>query len=363
MGKRICPICDSQVNTMNFCRDCKRFVKPVEINRDVYVNERHVRSFDNDGGGTGEFRAGSYDTGTNMQNAEMHKKTSTGNSSRRNSRKAIFCIIIGVMVCVSLNVIIGLHDWNNIFSEDTDTEIYEEDILENEDTLEDTDVSEDENLLDEAALSDNGQQEPDYSDYRYFMTPGESGYSEAYGNYVAVSAEEALQDGKECTLYDHYDGISAEKFMANLEEYFAKYDISMKKSPASTSLNLLKMESGLTCYETYEYFVSSLHDSGIDISYDFNTGSIHMIYGWCNIMGEGQYFNLEEIYDVVAKALGEAVLSENIRTSVTDSIEQFKEAQYVPNGTNFANHYISGWEIYVGRGDGFVYFQLYVYNH
>lgn len=40
MGTKLCPICDSSVNSINFCKTCKRFVTPIENNHTFYLNER-----------------------------------------------------------------------------------------------------------------------------------------------------------------------------------------------------------------------------------------------------------------------------------------------------------------------------------
>ena len=40
MGSKICPICDGKVNSINFCKTCKRFVTPIETSHTFYLNER-----------------------------------------------------------------------------------------------------------------------------------------------------------------------------------------------------------------------------------------------------------------------------------------------------------------------------------
>ena len=58
MGTKICPICDGKVNSINFCKTCKRFVTPIETSHSFYLNEQreatdYQRDYRYDGDMTG----------------------------------------------------------------------------------------------------------------------------------------------------------------------------------------------------------------------------------------------------------------------------------------------------------------------
>ena len=43
MSMKICPVCDKQVNSINFCTTCKRFVRPKTVYTNTALNEARTQ--------------------------------------------------------------------------------------------------------------------------------------------------------------------------------------------------------------------------------------------------------------------------------------------------------------------------------
>ena len=252
MGTKLCPICDSSVNSINFCKTCKRFVTPIENNHTFYLNERrsdvdYQRDYNFDGDvydysadkmevedtvsdchdefefdrderkdfhdGFGSDHNEDYNRKekqkaySDIQNGQTKSTEgewkswqnrapgtsyNTGNKKKKASALAIIGVIIG-LCCEFLPVIFD-HIKDDSYEADTEEEYIEDDTYMDQDTEWDN-----EDIDDASLVAPDG--------YMYYTSPGEKQGTE--GNYyTALSAEEVSEDGGECTLVGHYDGTA-----------------------------------------------------------------------------------------------------------------------------------------------------------
>ena len=234
MGTKLCPICDSSVNSINFCKTCKRFVTPIENNHTFYLNERrsdvdYQRDYNFDGDvydysadkmevedtvsdchdefefdrderkdfhdGFGSDHNEDYNRKekqkaySDIQNGQTKSTEgewkswqnrapgtsyNTGNKKKKASALAIIGVIIG-LCCEFLPVIFD-HIKDDSYEADTEEEYIEDDTYMDQDTEWDN-----EDIDDASLVAPDG--------YMYYTSPGEKQGTE--GNYyTALSAEE-----------------------------------------------------------------------------------------------------------------------------------------------------------------------------
>jgi hypothetical protein len=435
MGMRICPICDTKVNSMNFCPACKKFVKAVEINRDFYLNERrNVDKYNSDntrldnyvdtsGNGTyngeyyrndgmPEYMTGStfnkdmygYSTGKNPEgdmsecHDEFQNKTSSYDmnshyakdkdreekkqkkekqkrlykqKNTQNDKKSTIFNCVVTIVCVAAGIVFGaLEDKFDNDDYDSDTYEYVTDSS-NDKGITDNDYVDDSMFVDDSVNYDYDSDEygepaetdvseDDYYNDSYGIEPGETGEGD-YGTYIVLTGEEAREDGTECTMFGHYDNISDFKLSNAIVEVCGYYGITLYTDKEADYAALVSYENGDTYYD-YSHSLYSGLGKGITVYSDYNTGSIHSIYGWNNIKGDGEYFNLDILYEAVAEALQDDNMTDNINEEIMDYINDFKEKSYDENSSNYMVEYVGDWSIYVGRGEDYVYFEMYAGN-
>ena len=321
MGTKICPICDSPVNSINFCKTCKRFVTPIENNHTFYLNERrsdvdYQRDYNFDGDAYDysadkmkvedtvsdchdEFEFGrderkdfhdefgsdrnedyNWQKEQESYSEEQDRQTdstegewkswqnrtpgtpyNTGNKKKGASAIAIICAIVGL--CCKFLPIVFDHIKDDSYKTDTEDEYIEDD------TYTDQDTEWDNEDIDDASLA-----APD--GYMYYTSPGEKQGSD--GNYyTALSAEEVSENGGECTLVGHYDGTAMADFESDMLAGAQNMGIDLQEDEYGRYLGLYKYDDGNTCYEKKDSFYADMGFLRVAVYGDYNSDRIHSL--------------------------------------------------------------------------------------
>lgn len=366
MGVKICPICDTKVNKMNFCPECKKFVAPKETSQNFYLNEKRPDDGYTNWGGTyfahdanrdltgchDEFSgvgseydmnreyAGEKYRQQRMQNRSYGQYSGTygKKASQINSQKVVeklFGIAVGIcaiIVCICIGF--GLYDdFDFGFDENSDntTIDYDADI-------------------------------PDYEDI----------VGNDYGNYInettgdsALTDEQVEEDGDACTMYGHYDGISAVSFMDELAGCAEAYDLTLTFNKSLGYKNLYTYSTNdeeYTCYELCDVFATSgLGKDGIATYYDYNTGEMHGIYAWARVDEYTDGSAILSIFNCVIDALDDSNLSGDERENVIKYLDEYiAKTDFTFEADDAVQISVGDWNVYVGRTTTNIYVSLIV---
>lgn len=365
MGAKICPICDAKVNKINFCPECKRFVTPKETSQNFYLNEKRPdgaytnwngtylahdakkdltgchNEFSEIGNGYGshkeysgeKYRQQGMQSGIYGQNSKAYGQNSKiyGQNSRkdkqRNRKKKAKSVADFVVVISFIGIWLGLlyvggYDFDFGFhdSSDNTTIDYDADI-------------------------------PDYADI----------VGNDYGNYVnkaegdsALTDEQVEEDGNACTMYGHYNGISAVSFMDELTSCVEAYDLTLTFNKSYGYKSLYTYHTGneeYTCYELCDVFATSgLGKDGIATYYDYNTGEIHGIFAWAKVNEYADGSAILALFNGMLDALDDSNLSGAERDNVIQYLEEYiTKSDLTPESDDTVQISVGDWDIYVER--------------
>jgi len=361
MGAKICPICDTKVNKINFCPECKRFVTPKEMSQNFYLNEKRPDGDDTNWSGTysihdaqkdlsgchNEFSdAGNgydinrtyaeekYRQQTNMPRGAYGKQSQ---KSKQRSKKKTSELLTGIVVAIAfIGIWVGFlcaggyqFDFGYNDSNDNTTIDYDADI-------------------------------PDYEDI----------IGGGYGNYVnkaegdsALTDEQVEEDGNACTMYGHYDGISAVSFMDDLTDCAEAYDLTLTFNKSYGYKNLYTYSTGnevYTCYELCDVFATSgLGRDGIATYYDYNTDEIHGIYAWAKVDAYSDGSAILSIFNCMIDALDDSNLSGGERDNVIQYLEKYiAKSDFTLEADDAVQISVGDWNIYVGRTTTNIYVEM-----
>lgn len=407
MGTKLCPICDSSVNSINFCKTCKRFVTPIENNHTFYLNERrsdvdYQRDYNFDGDvydysadkmevedtvsdchdefefdrdeqkdfhdGFGSDHNEDYNRQENQkaysdiqngqakategewkswQNRAPGTSYNTGNKKKKASALAVIGVIIGL--CCKFLPIVFDHIKDDLYETDTEDEYIEDD------TYTDQDTEWDNEDIDDASLA-----APD--GYMYYTSPGEKQGSD--GNYyTALSAEEVSENGGECTLVGHYDGTAMADFESDMLAGAQNMGIDLQEDEYGRYLGLYKYDDGNTCYEKKDSFYADMGFLRVAVYGDYNSDRIHSLMIAQKIQDGNDYYRMDDIYTIIANALDEPDLeSGSGYDSVIAGLHTLRDATDTSDetGNNYTEVHIGEWEISVSRLGGYLYIDMYV---
>lgn len=407
MGTKLCPICDSSVNSINFCKTCKRFVTPIENNHTFYLNERrsdvdYRRDYNFDGDAYdysadkmkvedtvsdchdefefgrderkdfhdefGSDRNEDYNRQENQkaysdiqngqakstegewkswQNRTPGTSYNTGNKKKGASAIAIICAIVGL--CCKFLPIVFDHIKDDSYETDTEDEYIEDD------TYTDQDTEWDNEDIDDASLA-----APD--GYMYYTSPGEKQGSD--GNYyMTLSAEEVSENGGECTLVGHYDGTAMADFESDMLAGAQNMGIDLQEDEYGRYLGLYKYDDGNTCYEKKDSFYADMGFLRVAVYGDYNSDRIHSLMIAQKIQDGNDYYRMDDIYTIIANALDEPDLeSGSGYDSVIAGLHTLRDATDTSDetGNNYTEVHIGEWEISVSRLGGYLYIDMYV---
>jgi len=403
MGTKICPICDSPVNSINFCKTCKRFVTPIENNHTFYLNERrsdvdYQRDYNFDGDAYDysadkkevedtvsdchdEFEFGrderkdfhdEFGSDHNEDyNWQEEQKTYSGKqdgkikstegewkswqnrtpgtpyNTGKKKKKAFVIAIIGAIfgLCCEFLPVIFDHIKDDSYESDTEDEYIEDD----------TYTEWDEEDVDDASLV-----APD--GYMYYTAPGEKQGSD--GNYyTALSAEKVSEDGGECTLVGHYDGVTMTDFESDMLAGAQDMGIDLQADEYGRYLGLYKYDDGNTCYEKKDTFYADMGFLRVAVYGDYNSDRIHSLMIAQKIQDDNDYYRMDDIYTIIANALDEPDLeSGSGYDSIIAGLHTLRDATDTSDetGNNYTEVHVGEWEISVSRMGGYLYIDLYV---
>lgn len=379
MGAKICPICDAKVNKINFCPECKKFVTPKEMSQNFYLNEKRqdgeytnwssaysVHDAKQDltgchdefsGVGNGydmnrEYAEEKYGQQQGMQNrsygqysgAYEYKSSTSEQKSRKDKQKngkKKTDTLTGIVVIILLIGIWAGFLYSGGYKFDFDFGF--------DDNSDNTTIDYDADI-------------PDYTDI----------VGNDYGNYInetegdsALTDEQVEEDGGACTMYGHYDGISAVSFMDELTGCAEAYDLTLTFNKSLGYKNLYTYsinDEEYTCYELCDIFATSgLGKDGIATYYDYNTGEIHGIYAWARVDEYTDGSTILSIFNCVIDALDDSNLSGDERENVTKYLEEYiAKSDFTLEADDAVQISVGDWNIYVGRKSTNIYVNLIV---
>lgn len=373
MGAKRCPVCDGKVTKRNYCKTCKRFVTPNETSQEFYLNESREWNASQDLKASRGWNA-SQDLNANqgwngnqersdaepiMQNPTWSWQPENTNFRTYEDRKkkngvaifliAFFCILIIAVVIIGLCVgfLRGREDDSDDMSNEYDVENYLKNEIETEA---------------ETESPERGTSDYDTPDgYTYSMEPGETGTG-LYGEFTAISAEDAKADGKECTLIGHYDGVTVDEFTDRLLEYAKEEGVNLKPEEYYNRLSLYRYDDGETYYERINSYSANIGTVGIYVYSDYNTGRLHSFCIWQAMKGNGDYYRMDEVFEAFVKALDDTSLSVDSHDSILENLHTFRDKPYSEEETdsNSTELYVGNWYIAISRENGYVYMDVFI---
>ena len=346
MGAKRCPVCDGKVTKRNYCKTCKRFVTPNETSQEFYLNESRGWNASQD-----------LDAEPMMQNPTWswqpeNKNFRTYEAGKKKNDVMMFliaCILIMVVAKIGLCVVLlrEQEDDSDDMSNEYDVENYLEDEIETEA---------------ETDSPEQGTSDYDALDgYTYSMEPGETSTG-LYGEFTAISAEDAKADGKECTMVGHYDGVTVDEFTDRLLEYAEEEGVNLRAEEYYNRLALYRYDNGETYYEKINSYSANIGTVGIYVYSDFNTGRLHSFCIWQAMKGNGDYYRMDEVFEAFVKALDDTGLSVDSHDSILENLHTFRDKPYSEEETdsNSTELYVGNWYIAISRENGYVYMDVFI---
>ena len=327
MGTKICPICDSKVNAISFCPDCKKFVRAKEIPQNVYLNERRTNEYDYTNNVVRQSQTQStswtQSQSTSLTRPQPHSQSQptpqkTVSNKKQNKMTSLLIGVSVVLFWFILQVIMGYNvDFD---SDDTDSDY-------------------------------------DY-DYDYSDDSDDSASDSYYGDFTEMTEAEAIADGSECTYYGHYH----DKLMDELIEdvLTAGTDLDIEYYEDDDYVLLGRYDNSDTRYDVTAYIMNLPSNSGYTIYSDYNTQAIHGALIWADCDTE----NLREYFDTFIEALDDASFATqgstyaSILSSIMDYTEQGMSEDYEYDGYDYDSYSSGNWYIYVGINEDYVFVQM-----
>lgn len=264
MTYKICPICDQKIKNSNYCPNCRRFIrKPLTINVDYYLNERHPSDWhdctyhdfpqeqtpaSNSSGTSRSGQAPTANTSRNKQSSSQGGRPTSGKTSggHGGSRKKSSFIFVAVFILILISWLVPaisylIDDISSQFSIISDE-------YRDAPSPEETDITE--QILDEDEVKAAGKHCNSlghfHADYEQFKKMADELMEEL--GYIPISEDTSSQN----SLYP--DGQTY--YSTNLYCYYQK-----------------KAESGEDGGAGYD-----LDGSYIFIDFDTATGEVHSIF-------------------------------------------------------------------------------------
>ena len=367
MGTKICPICDGKVNSINFCKTCKRFVTPIETSHSFYLNERrepedYQREYQYSGD-VSDYSADKPEVEDEVTDCHDEFETelpkwanrtptsanpmpnldTTYTTKKKKSKKAE-SVISGLLFLAAIGVCFRMSSLWDAWQQYRDKQKMQESLDELHEMLDEPDKK---NYVDENGYS-----------YRYIYQPGET---TDYGtdSLVGLSADEVYDRGEACDGVAHYEGVTSDELEAAFLQNAEEDDILFEDTSTGTAGNLSLYEYSYQNGDTFTYYNKEKYISddeyGIDVSInsDLNTQEIHSVRIWQYPPDVDDGFCLDQIYEDLVMALEDETLQGDSLERTTEMIRSYQEKEYSADDSsaNYTDLQIGKWSLTISRGE------------
>lgn len=254
MSMKICPVCDKQVNSINFCTTCKKFVRPKIVYTNTVLNESRTQD-KSDGDLYVEM----------MKDEDRSKRKITGT--------AVIIMLIIMVVILVIGVMAVLPRAKEKNASKKADEIVERWLATGE------------------APSYGYYSTEEITEAPYYSLDG---YMYDYGNYensekekykssiayvYPLTDEEVRNAKEECNMCDHYYGVLAGDYMDSLCRQCQEKGLDLELAPeygSKTNLIDVNERRTFTKFSVIDYLVVKADERMYFVTnWDYRTGGIH----------------------------------------------------------------------------------------
>lgn len=366
MGTKICPICDGKVNSINFCKTCKRFVTPIETSHTFYLNERrepedYQREYQYSGD-VSDYSADKPEVEDEVTDCHDEFETElpkwanrtptsakpipnpdTTYTTKKKSKKAEG-VISGLLFLAAIGVCFRTSSLWDVWQQYRDEQELQDSLDEMHEMMDEQD---EDMFVDEDGYS-----------YRYIYQPGEI---TDYGtdSLVGLSADEVYDRGEACDGVAHYEGVTSDELEADFLQNAEEDGILFEDTSTGTAGNLSLYEYSYQNGDTFTYYNKEKYISddecGIDVSInsDLNTPAIHSVRIWQYPPDVDDGFCLDQIYEDLVMALEDETLQGDSLERTTEMICAYQEKEYSADDSsaNYTELQIGKWSLTISRGE------------